>query len=132
MKRIGSVAALVAMAACGAAATDARGVAGTYTLQTVKGSPLPFAIEDDSAGRIDVLDDAVTLAAAGSYTQNGHYRVTPGGDTARVLTVSNAGTYVVSGHTITLTSQQAERATGSVSATTLTINGAAGAFVYAR
>jgi hypothetical protein len=98
-------------------------VSGTYTLRTVNGAALPFALGVDASGAADALvDDAFTLTTNGSYIENGHESVTPTGGVATTQTVSDVGTYTFSNGVATLVSSEGiGTATATISGSTFTL-----------
>ena len=78
-------------------------VAGTYTLKTVGGLPLPYTYQQSGADKTETLDDVITLTTTGTWSELLHERQTLGG----VITVrayTDAGTYVQSGTGVTFRS----------------------------
>jgi len=90
---------LVALAACGGDALSPRNVAGTYTLRTVNGQPLPYRRILEATDTIETLASSFTLAPGGAFTERWTSRVTGRG---RVATASNAipGTWRLEGRTV--------------------------------
>lgn len=95
------VASLVTASACGSdSVTGPENVAGTYTLRTIDGLPLPVPIPNPRGETIVVnsvtatLNDNNTYAVAGTGTQ--------GGDASTIIT--DAGTWSQSGATLHFTS----------------------------
>jgi len=96
--------ALVAASACSAYSTSPSvSVVGTYKLQTINGSPVPYVVVDNATAKLEFLDDQVTLTESGTFTQIGHSRRTEGG-TVTTATISLAGTYTRTGTAIVLRS----------------------------
>ena len=98
---------------------------GTYRLSTVGGSPLPVTI-DVGTERVVVQSGRITLNANGSFAQETTVQLTIGGFLPVVQTVECAGSYQLSGSTITLTGQSGDYCeggseTGSLSGNTLTV-----------
>jgi hypothetical protein len=90
-----------AVTACGADTTtevSALNVAGVYTLKTVDGVALPAPAKDDR-GVVGgtVLSGTATLTDAKTFTHAGTVRLTNG----TTQTDQGAGTYTISGNTIT-------------------------------
>ena len=76
---------LVALAACGGDALSPRNVAGTYTLRTVNGQPLPYRRILEATDTIEPLASNFTLAPGDAFTERWTSRVTGRG---RVATAS--------------------------------------------
>jgi hypothetical protein len=74
------------------------GVAGTYTLKTVGGLPLPYTYLQSGADKSEILDDVVTLTNNGTWSELIHERKTVAG-VVTVDAVTDAGTYVRVGTT---------------------------------
>lgn len=109
-------------------------VEGTYTLTTVGGQSLPFTIQEvDADNRIDVLAGVIVLDDDGTFTDETDLNVVVDG-VASTEPVDAAGTYVVSGTTITFTptAGSAYSAVIDASAGTITQNVEGTAFVYTR
>lgn len=115
--------ALVLAAACNGSdsTTPGASVAGTYTLQTVNGSPLPYTYLSSGPLQKAIVDDAITLTAAGTWTEQGDDRTTSNG-VVTTSAVSDAGTYSVSGTTLSMASTANGAITGSLVGSTLTLN----------
>ena len=106
MRRLFAAAAVLTLTACisdsvgivgthvtGAADNSAStNVAGTYTLKTVDGKPLPFTFAQTATETDEVLDDALTLTSANTWTRLEHLRATVNG-TVTLSAGTDAGTY---------------------------------------
>ncbi|HEY2895937.1 MAG TPA: hypothetical protein VGJ12_02275, partial [Gemmatimonadaceae bacterium] len=94
---------IATLAACGSAkkVTGPTDVVGTYSLSTVDGSSLPFAVPNNPNHAIVVQSATMTLGADHSYTLSGT-GTSDGGPSTQV--VADAGTYAFSGSTVTFTS----------------------------
>ncbi len=100
---------LVALALSGAAAcssdtttgVDTTAVVGVYTLTTVDGLALPAPAKDPATGAVagTFTAGSVTLTDAKTYTSSLSYTLTNG----TTGTLQGAGTYSLSGSTLTLT-----------------------------
>jgi hypothetical protein len=71
---------------------------GTWSLQTVNGQPLPFTLPE--TGEV-VSAESLTLLASGRFTMTTTFRETINGNVT-LESIPDAGTYVVSGMTLTL------------------------------
>jgi hypothetical protein len=133
MRRTLFIFALTALAACsGDSSTDPNAsVAGTYTLRTVNGSPLPYIILQSGANKYEITDDAISLTDGGTWTEIGHDRTTTNGQVT-TSSITDAGTYTRNGTAITLNSPTNGPISGSVSGGTLTLTDLGVAAVYAK
>lgn len=103
-------------------------VAGVYSLQTIAGRSLPTT----AAGTDVVASDAFNLQADGAFTRI--LRHQPDGPTGRPVTDVSLGQWTLAGSTVQFTyASPAGSATGTTTdGRTLTVNTAAGAYVYAK
>jgi hypothetical protein len=128
-------AAVAVTTACGGDSSTgpAVDVAGTYSLQTVNSKPLPFTVFDDGTEKIEVLSDSYTLTATGTYTNQTVVRTTTGG-TSSNETLTADGTYKQTGNSVTLTdsADATDQITGTVNASSMTINVQGLVLVYSR
>jgi hypothetical protein len=117
-------AALVTLAACGSDSSTNAGpvsVAGTYTLRTVNGAPLPYTWLQIGADKLEITADAVTLTEGGTWTESWTERSTESGKVT-TSTSTDAGTYTLAGTVITLVSQESGTVVGSLNGGTLSLN----------
>jgi hypothetical protein len=132
MRRLVALLVLATALGCGGDSSTAPKdtVAGTYTLQTVNGIPLPFTVIQLDSVKFEIINDSFTLTADKNWTEAGQSRTTLSG---QVTTdpIADSGTYVLSGTTITLIS-----ANGSIDGTlgggTLTLTNDAVIAVYKK
>jgi len=63
---------LATAVACGGDSTSPinASIAGTYKLQTINGSALPYTILQFGSDKIEFLDDQVTVNDGGTYTES--------------------------------------------------------------
>jgi hypothetical protein len=137
MRRLSAVlsvfAALVTLAACGGDGSTNPGsatVAGTYTLRTVNGSPLPYTLVQLGDDKFEVMADAITLKDGGIWTGAGTIRVTERGQMSTTA-ITSTGTYSLTGTAITITDVTGST-TGTVERGTLTVAQAGLLSVYTR
>lgn len=122
MRKLLVLLSLVAAAACGDSATSAASVAGTYNLQTVNGSPLPF-LEQPSGPKIELLSEQLVLTSSGTFTITDQERTTPTGGSPSTQTLTFSGTYTLSGNTATFVVTNTPGTTiGTFSGSILTIS----------
>jgi len=90
---------LLALAACGGDALSPRAVAGTYTLRTIDGQPLPYTDFPEGADSIQVVASSYTLEGGGAFTERWTRRIAARG---RVTTdtYALAGTWTLVGRTV--------------------------------
>ena len=126
---------LVVAAACGGDSPTEptpTSVAGTWRLQTVNGSVLPFLVGQVGADKLELTSDVLTVAASGSFTQMTQFRVTASGQVS-TEDVPDAGTYALNGTAVTFTfDSDGSTGTGSLSGNTLTVAGGGFAMVYKK
>jgi hypothetical protein len=78
-------------------------IAGTYSLRTINGQPLPYTYRTSGADTYQVVSGTITLAADGTWTETQTERQTIGG-VVTSPSFSDNGTYAVTGSAITFTS----------------------------
>ena len=130
------VLALSLVAACGGDSTTAppvqEQIAGTWTLSTVNGAPLPFTIAQTGTNKIEILSDVFVVVSTGSFTQTTTVRSTING-VVSTQSVADAGTYTVNGTAITLHfNSDGSTGTASWSGNTMTTTDGGIALVYLR
>ena len=136
MRRLIPLVALAVAVACGSDSTTQptiASLAGTWTLQNVNGSPLPFTLTQTGNDKLELLSDVVTASANGTYTENLQFRETVNG-VATVSSESDTGTFTVNGTAVTLTGSQTGSIPGSLSNgnNTLTLTEEGFVWVFAK
>src|SRR5512146_3171833 len=99
MRRLIPLVALAVAVACGSDSTTqptVASLAGTWTLQSVNGSPLPFTVTQTGTDKVELLSDVVTASANGTYTEAVQFRTTLNGQST-TDTESDAGTFTLNG-----------------------------------
>lgn len=135
MRRLLSLTLAFAILACGgddstSVPTNAS-VAGTWTLQTVNSSPLPFTLATTPA-KIELLSNVVTVSSNGTYSSSLTTRTTVSGQ-ATTATSTAAGTYTLSGNAVAIRSNDGTTVqAGTVSGNTLTLAQTGLVFVYQK
>ncbi|HKO16302.1 MAG TPA: hypothetical protein VJU87_08685 [Gemmatimonadaceae bacterium] len=128
--RRGRTAALGAALLCMAAACHGDSTAppasegGTYTLVSVNGQALPASISNTAVGTVVIQSATLDLVpGSSSSTYTAVVTGTEGGSQASQAIISDAGTYVRSGSTITFTSSVASGLAyaGSLNGTSLAV-----------
>jgi hypothetical protein len=97
-----SVLCAVFLASCGSDGSTSpasASVAGTYVLQTVNGSALPF-VNSNGITTTTIASDIITIADAGSWSENGSSTVIFNGSTTSQPIVT-AGSWSRAGATVT-------------------------------
>lgn len=110
-------------AACGGGdgPNEPVSIAGTYTLQSVNGGPLPFVLFDGSGYKLEITSASYVLTDAGTFTNSAAFRETQGG-TVLTSTETFTGRYTVSASTVTFTDSDGEVYTGTISGGNLVFN----------
>lgn len=132
LRRFLPLVALAVAVACGSDSTTQptfATIAGTWSLQTINGTPLPFTVSQTANDKIEVVSDVVTATSTGTYTEVIQYRETLNGQ-ATVTSVPDAGTFTINGSAITLSSSQSGTITGTLSNNNDTFTAAESGFVY--
>ena len=141
MRRLLAVLVVLALTACdsgGPAAVigtggSGSGLTGTYTLRTVNGATPPAVYRTQGTTSYEILDDAFSIGASGSWTEVGHVRVTVNGGEPIASTLSDAGTYTTTSNSITLTSTAAGTSfTMVLGDGTMTLTNASYVLVYSK
>jgi hypothetical protein len=107
-------------------------IAGTWELSTVNGSPLPYTVASFGADKVEIISEAVTFTANGTFSALSNTRTTESG---QVTTESDTdtGTYTLNGTAITLTfASDATTATGTISGNTITAAESGFSFVFKK
>jgi len=112
--------ALAGAVACGDSSTGLVNVEGTYTLRSINGVTLPYVVLQTGTDKVEVVDDVISLATNGTYTEVGHTRSTSNGQVSTDTGTDN-GTYTTTGTSITLRSSDGTSTVGTVNSGTLTL-----------
>lgn len=134
MRRLLPLVALAVAVACGSDSTTQptiASVAGTWNLQSVNGSPLPFTLTQTGSDRLELLSDVVTANANGTYTEVAQFRTTVNGQSS-TSTESDAGTFTLNGTAVSLTGTQTGNINGALSGNTLTLTEQGFAWVFVK
>lgn len=106
-------------------------LAGTWSLQTINGSPLPFVTSQTATSKAEIMSDIVTASATGTYTEVAQTRTTLNGQ-ATLSTQSDAGTYTVTGSAVVIRSNDGTSVSGTVKGDTFTVAGNGVAFEFKK
>ena len=135
MRRLLSLALVFAAIACGSddsTAPTQASVAGTWTLQTVNGSPLPFTLASSPA-KIELLSYVVNVSSHGTLTSSEQLRTTIG-TSATTNTTTDGGTYTLSGNAVAITSNTAGSTpqAGTITGNTLALSQSGFIFIFTK
>jgi hypothetical protein len=132
MRRFVALLAFAALAACGGDSSTSPGVVtGTYTLRSVNGAPLPFTVIQIGADKYEITSDVIILSEGGTFSESTNDRTTQNG-VVTTSTITDGGTYSLTGTAISLVSAQSGTISGSVSNGTLTLTAEGLALVYTK
>lgn len=107
-------------------------VAGTWNLQSVNGTALPFVIAQTGTNKTEITADVLTVTSSGSFTEITTVRTTLNG-TATTQTVPDAGSYVLNGNNVTFQFQSdGSVGSGTISGNTLTVSQAGLSLIYKK
>lgn len=121
-----------AVAACGTdGGTPPQSIAGTYTLQTVNGSPPPATLIEDPNGKFEILGGTYTLREDGAYDAVASLRETING-TADEYTQTEHGVYSRNGARVQFHDSDGFVATATVGNGTLTFAVPGVTAIYAK
>jgi hypothetical protein len=107
-------------------------VAGTWNLQSINGTALPFVVAQTGTNKVEITGDVLTVTASGSFTEITTVRTTQNG-TSTTQTVPDAGTYVLNGNNVTFQFQSdGSVGSGTVSGSTLTVSQTGLSLIYKK
>ncbi|MFL5502173.1 MAG: lipocalin family protein [Gemmatimonadaceae bacterium] len=125
MRKLVLAIASLAVIGCGGDSTGPAGsVAGTWNLQTVNGSPLPYTavfLAGPPVYRLEIISDTFVAAGDGTYTEALTTRET-NGTTVTTTTENDHGTWTQNNNSVTVTASDGTVSTASISGNTITIN----------
>lgn len=117
---------------CSDSTSPEGGVLGTWRLRTVDGKELPFTLVEPGVDKLEVTAETITLLASGRVTMVTTFRVTDGGSVSSE-SVPDAGTYTVSGSTVTFRfDSDGSTPTAIINGDTMTLGDIGLTFVYLR
>ena len=124
---------MLPLAACGDDSTGPgeTNITGTYTLQTVGGSPLPATLDQRGADRLQITAGRTTLNQDRTFSQSLTLRITQSGAVTTTEFPLN-GTYTQNNNAIIFRYNDGEEAAGSISGNTLTITDEGLVFVFRK
>jgi hypothetical protein len=107
-------------------------ITGTWTLQTINGTRLPFIVAQTGADKLELTSDVLTVSGTGSFTQTTTLRLTQNGQVT-TQSVADAGTYTLNGTAASFRfNSDGSTGTGSISGNTLTVTSEGFALVYTK
>jgi hypothetical protein len=131
MRRLILAMGTLALFACGNSTGVVQNLNGTYSLQTVNGSPLPFTFSLNGALVTQQIISDVITASNGSFSDFNTERDIDT-QTGNVTTINSnvAGTYVINGTAVTVTFNTGVTENGTVSGNSFTIVAQGFSLVY--
>lgn len=122
---------MVLLSGCGGDATAPNGPEGSYQLERVNGGSLPFLAEQFGSFRIDILSGSLTLRANHSFSAEVTSKQTDGAS-SQTLTEQAAGSWSISGASITFSETGSGAFSGTVNGNRLTAQRAGVTFEFVR
>jgi hypothetical protein len=110
----------IAVALACSQSTSPLELAGTYSLTSVNGSPLPFLLPSTGATQVELLSDSYSLTPGGTYSEAGYKRFTTGGGVSFSYPV-DAGHFTRLGDEIKLQSMLFSARVGTIRNGALTV-----------
>jgi hypothetical protein len=92
------------LAGCGSDSTSVESEAGTYNVISVNGQSLPFTITGTLRGTVVISGGSITLSHTGSNSQYGALVTGTAGGVGPQQLIADAGSYALTGGTVTFTS----------------------------
>jgi hypothetical protein len=127
--------AALSLLACGGDSTGPTASAvGTWDLQTIDGSPLPFTIFELASppDKLEVTSDTFVASSNGTYSETATLRETQG-TTVTTQTQTDTGTWTQNNAAITLTSDSdGSSSSAAISGDVITASVSGDVFVFAR
>lgn len=107
-------------------------MAGTRTLRTLNGAPLPYVMQASGSDTVYLTTDLFTGTDHGTFSEAVTTRTVRSGQVS-TQTTTTGGSYALDGTNVTLTyGNSGMPRGGTVSQSTLTIQNIAGTYVYTR
>jgi len=136
MRALPALALVVALAACGDKSTNepllTTNIAGTWSLTSINGVPLPYTITNAGGSKIELTGDVFTVATGGRFTQVTSIRTTTNG-TSSTQNTPASGPYSISGNAITfIFDSDGMTGTAALSGATMTVTGNGIVAVYGK
>jgi hypothetical protein len=105
--------------------------AGLWTLISINGASLPAVQGQLGSIKTEIVSDALTLTANGTFTENAQVRLTTGSN-VQTDSASETGTFTIDGSTINFVGASGTRRTATVSGSTMTITVEGNAWVLRK
>jgi len=134
MRKLLLAVATLAVLGCGSDSTGPiASVAGTWNLQTINGSPMPFTVLFTASPlyRLEILGDSFVANANGTYIETASVRETDG-STVTTSTATDVGTWVQNNNAIALTASDGTVSSAAISGDIITANESGDVFIYRR
>jgi hypothetical protein len=133
MKRVLLVLAAFAAFGCGDSTGPAASAVGTWQLQTVNGSPLPYTLAfiANPTYRLEIVNDVFIVNADGTFDETSTVRETQG---SQVTTTDefDSGTWVQNDAALTITASDGSVSSAAIAGDKITANLNGGVVVYRR
>ncbi|CAN5132092.1 hypothetical protein BH09GEM1_BH09GEM1_13740 [soil metagenome] len=110
---------------------DVTSYAGDYTLRTVNGFVLPYAVLKTTSVTLEITDETFSLSSGGSFTDVTHYRRTEN-PTVTFPSDTLRGTFTVRGQTASFTTSKGDLFSGTIGASEFTVEGSSTIFYYKK
>lgn len=104
---------LSVLSACSDSTGPSGSIAGSYTLRTINGAPLPYVEYEEPGYREELTAETLQLNESGTFSLQSSYRETDGG-IVRNYTEVESGTYTREGTAVTFRFDAGGTATGSL------------------
>ena len=123
----------VALLACAAdtVTADTSAYAGDYTLRSINGNALPYALSNTPTLTLIETSETFTLLANGSFVDVTHYQRTQNAVTDFPVDTLR-GTFMGRGQTVNFTTSGGSLFAGSIGATDFTVEGSSTVFYYKK
>ena len=106
-------------------------VAGTWELQSVNGSALPFVVAQTPSSKVEVMGDVITALSSGTWTEILEVRSTQNGQST-TQSVTDAGSFTMNGTSVTFVASDGSSGSGFVTGNTFTLSMDGFARVYKK
>jgi len=106
---------------CGDSTSPTVSAAGTWTLKSVNGFPVPFVAPQGNGDYIELTSDVITATSTGTFTQMTVIKTSTNGQVT-TQSIPDNGTYTVSGNTVSFTfTSGSPPGAGTIDGNTLTV-----------